>query len=54
MNNLHLGNQLDKIHGASASPQISRSFSGRQAALAGLVLGSLTAAMPLTGCKYFV
>ena len=34
--------------------QISRNFSGLQAALAGLVLGSLTAGMPLTGSRYFV
>jgi len=29
----------------TAAPQVSRSFSGRQAAFAGLVLGSFTAAM---------
>ena len=34
--------------------QISRNFSGLQAALAGLVLGSLTAGIPLTGSRYFV
>ena len=51
---LHLGHHLTEIHGPSAAPQTSRSFSGRQAALAGLVLGSLTAAMPDTGCKYLV
>lgn len=34
--------------------QISSSFSGLQAALAGLVLGSLTTGMPLTGSRYLV
>ena len=51
--NLQLRNHLE-IHGPSASAQTSRSFSGRQAAFAGLVLGSFTAAMPDTGCRYFV
>ena len=40
-------------NGATAY-KISRNFSGLQAALAGLVLGSLTAGMPLTGSRYFV
>jgi hypothetical protein len=51
--NLQPGHHL-LIHGKRAAPQISRSFSGRQAAFAGLVLGSFTAAMPDTGCRYFV
>ena len=33
---------------------IGTNTAGRQAAFAGLVLGSLTAAMPDTGCRYFV
>ena len=40
--------------GRRASPQIFLNISGRQAALAGLVLGSLTAGIPLTGARYLV
>ena len=53
MKNLQLGNYL-VIQSISAVPHTCRSISGRQAALAGLVLGSLTAARPVTGCRYFV
>ena len=53
MKNLQLGNYL-VIQSASAVPHTCRSISGRQTALAGLVLGSLTAARPVTGCRYFV
>ena len=43
-----------KIQFDNSFCQISRNFSGLQAALAGLVLGSLTAGMPLTGSRYIV
>lgn len=42
------------IQGPSAAPHISASAWGGQAALAGLVLGSRTAARPVTGCTYLV
>ena len=52
MNNLQVCHHTLINQSAKPVPHTSRSFSGRQAALAGLVLGSLTAAMPLMGCKY--